>query len=194
MSSDAADTKIKILNASWRLLEAPEGALVRMSDIAKAAGISRQAVYLHYPSRAELLIATVRHIDEAQQVETRLAASIEAKSGLERLDGYIEFWAGYIPEVHGVCRALIAMKDTDPAVKAAWDDRMEALRQGCAAAVGDLKRDGKLNERHSTDAATDLLWMLMSISNWEQLTVDCGWSEERYVTEMKNLVRVALTG
>jgi AcrR family transcriptional regulator len=42
-----------------------------MSDIAKAAGLSRQAVYLHFPNRAELLISATKHLDE--KVDRRAA-------------------------------------------------------------------------------------------------------------------------
>ena len=61
MSRDSSETKSRILNATWKLLESGDNA-VRMSDIAKAVGISRQALYLHYPNRADLLVATTKHI------------------------------------------------------------------------------------------------------------------------------------
>ena len=43
-----------------------------MTDIVKTAGISRQAVYLHFPTRAEFLIATAQHLDEIENVDARL--------------------------------------------------------------------------------------------------------------------------
>ena len=48
MSSENLETREKIMRATWKLLEESGGSGVRMSDIAKAAGISRQAVYLHF--------------------------------------------------------------------------------------------------------------------------------------------------
>ena len=54
-------TPARILDAALALLR--EGGPVRMSDIAKAAGVSRQAVYLHFPTRAQLLIAAARRLD-----------------------------------------------------------------------------------------------------------------------------------
>ena len=44
MSSDNPDTRVRILNAALKLLEASQGKGVRMTDIAKEAGISRQAL------------------------------------------------------------------------------------------------------------------------------------------------------
>ena len=76
--ADASITRTRILNACRALLESDAGAVTRMSDVAKAAGVSRQAVYLHFKTRAELLIALTRHIDEVEHVEERLVASRSA--------------------------------------------------------------------------------------------------------------------
>ena len=72
MSSE--QTKTRILDTTWKLLE-KRIEKNRMSDIAKAVGISRQALYLHYPTRAELLIATTKHIDTVKKVNQRLELS-----------------------------------------------------------------------------------------------------------------------
>ena len=63
MSRRSSDTRHRILEATIARLESQGGAGVRMADIAKATGISRQAVYLHFATRAELLIAAARHLD-----------------------------------------------------------------------------------------------------------------------------------
>ncbi|MCR9073792.1 MAG: TetR/AcrR family transcriptional regulator [Alphaproteobacteria bacterium] len=193
MSRDVDDTRTRILNAAWQLLEQGAGKGVRMADVAALAGVSRQAVYLHFPSRAELLIETTRHIDAMHDVAGRLAASRAATGGLARLEAFIDTWSGYIPEVHGVCSALLAMRDTDAAAAAAWHDRMAAVREGCAAAVAALSADGMLRTDIDGDAATDILWTLLSVRNWEHLRQDCGWPQDRYVAAMKDLARRALT-
>lgn len=163
-----------------------------MSDIAKAAGISRQALYLHFPTRAELLVAATRHIDSIKDVDARLAASRAATSGRERLPSFIRAWGGYIPEIHGMSVALRAMRDTDAEAAAAWDDRMQAVRQGCAAAVQALAKDGMLRPDLKEGVATDLLWALLSVENWEHLVRDCGWSQEAYESQMERLVEATL--
>lgn len=180
MSSDKPDTRSRILEAAWKLLEDGGGSGVRMSDIAKAAGISRQALYLHFPSRADLLVATTRHLDTVKDVDGRLAVSRAAASGVARLDAFVAMWAAYIPEIYGVGKALMAMQETDDEARLAWSDRMNAVREGCAAAVDALAADGALAQNLTADKATDLLWTLLSVRNWEQLTRECGWSQEDY--------------
>lgn len=189
MSSGNPETRSRILDAAWRLLESADGGEVRMGDIAKLAGVSRQAVYLHFPKRAELLIATTRHIDRVKDVDARLAASRNAGSGTERLDAFVEAWGNYIPEIQGVGRALMAMREHDPDARAAWDDRMQAVRQGCEAAVRALAADGDLTDAFSVAEATDLLWATLSVPTWEQLRDGCGWSQRAYVDRMKSAAR-----
>ena len=185
MSSKQVNTRTRILEATVRLLEERVGRGVRMGDIAKATGISRQAVYLHFPSRAELLVAATRHLDEALDVDRRLAPSRAAKTGVKRLGLYIECWGNYIPEIYGVSKALLLAQDTDEAAAAAWRDRMLAMRDGCRAAIEALHSDGMLAAGWTPKRATDVLWTMLLVPNWENLTDECGWSTQQYVRWMR---------
>jgi AcrR family transcriptional regulator len=191
MSSDPINTKTRILDVTWNLLENGDKT-VRMSDIAKAAGISRQALYLHFPNRAELLVATTRHIDVVKNVDARLERSRSATSGVERLHAFIEGWGGYIPQIHGMSVALRAMRSTDKEAAAAWNDRMKAVRHGCEAAVQAISQDGSLTRDLTEDAATDVLWTLLSVENWERLVKDCGWTQSAYEKTIKQTAEAAL--
>ena len=191
MSSTSPETRTRILDAALDLLRERGGRAVRMGDIARAAGLSRQAVYLHFPSRAELLVAATRHLDRRLDVDARLAPSRAAATGAERLDRYIEAWGAYLPHIHPVARALLQARDGDEAAAAAWDDRMAAMRDGCRAAIETLHADGTLAPEWNPVAATDALWTLLSVPGWESLTLECGWSVDQYVERMKRLARRA---
>ena len=185
MSSSPNPTAEKILDAALSLLEAPPPVRARMSDIARAAGVSRQAVYLHFPSRAALLIAAARRLDAVKETDRRLAPSRAAATGRARLEAFITAWTGYIPEIAGVARALLAMEATDPDAAAAWADRMRAFHEGCAAAVRKLDEDGDLAPGCAPEAAADLLFALLSFRTWEELTERRGWSQAAYAAEMQ---------
>ena len=187
----SAQTKIRILETTWKVLETRIDKN-RMSDIAKAVGISRQALYLHYPTRAELLIATTKHIDTVKKVNQRLELSRAAGSGLERLHFFIKAWGGYIPEIHGMSVALRNMRKNDKAAAEAWDDRMQAVRHGCQAAVRAIAKDGKLRSDLTEQVATDILWTLLTFENWEKLVLDCAWSQSAYEDKMIELAETAL--
>jgi len=189
MSSEKPDTRTRILEATIQMLEQQGGRGVRMGDIAKKSGVSRQAVYLHFASRAELLIAATKFLDERLEVDRRLAPSRAAKSGVERLALYIECWGHYIPDIYGVAKALLLAQDTDEAAAAAWKDRMLAMRDGCRAAIDALHSDGTLAPPWTPKIATDALWTMLLVPNWENLTVECGWSTREYVRWMQLLAR-----
>ncbi|MEP3244554.1 MAG: TetR/AcrR family transcriptional regulator [Sneathiella sp.] len=189
MSSKNNPTRIRILKAAYDLLLTQKGKGVRMTDIAKAVGISRQALYLHFPTRAELLDGLTRYLSDQKGETERLEASRTAATGIERLEAYVGSWASYIPEIYGLAKALLAMSDTDKAAAKTWADRMEDMREGCEAAILALSRDGTLSKDYTIEEATDLLWTMLSVRNWEHLTIDCGWSQEKYAETIMSSTR-----
>lgn len=194
MSSDHIDTRTRILEATIRMLEEQGGRGVRMGDIAKESGISRQAVYLHFASRTDLLVAATRYLDEKLDVDSRLAPSRSATIGTDRLSLYIECWGNYIPEIYGVGKALLLARDTDVAAAAAWDNRMAAMRDGCRAAIDALHADKNLAPGWTRQKATDALWTILLVPNWEALTIECGWSTKQYVRWMQTLAERTFVG
>jgi AcrR family transcriptional regulator len=189
MSSREPKTRDRILEATWRLMVERVGRNVRMGDVARGAGVSRQAVYDHFGSRAELMVATVRYGDGVLALNQRLRRYRAASSGEERLEAYVEFWGNYIPEIYGIARALLAEREGDEAVAAAWDDRMRAVYDACRDIIERLRRDGALVPGWPTDEAADLLWTMLSIRNWESLTRERGWSVDHYVGRMQDLTK-----
>jgi AcrR family transcriptional regulator len=191
MSSGDPKTRTRILEATWRLMVERNGQGIRMRDVADAAGVSRQAVYDHFGSRAELMVATARYGDEVRGLEGRLVRYRAAERGMDRLGAFIEFWGNYIPEIYGIARAMLAARETDEAVAAAWEDRMAVVQEACRDIVGRLRRDGMLAPGWSEEEAGDLLWAMLSIGNWENLTLERGWSVDQYVEKMQALAKRA---
>ena len=189
MSSENIETRTRILEATVQVLEQSGGRGVRMGDIAKESKISRQAVYLHFASRTDLLIAATLYKGDLIDVEGRLAPSRAAATGVERLGLYIEFWGNFVPEIYGVAKALMMAQDTDEAAAAAWRDRMLAMRDGCRAAIDALQADGKLAPEWTRPKAIDALWTMLLVPNWEHLTIECGWSTKQYIRWMQTLAR-----
>lgn len=193
MSIERETTRERILKAAWALLDSNPGVAARMSDIARRAGVSRQALYLHFPSRTELFIATTKYQDEVFGVQRMLDESRAAETGLARLDAFIAAWCAYIPRIFGVAKTLMVMKETDADAATAWAARMADMREGCAAAVEALDRDGMLADGFTAAEATDMLWSLLSVDMWEALTRSRGWDQARYVAAMNLMARRGLT-
>lgn len=140
------------------------------------------------------MVATARYGDEVRGLDERLRGYRSAVGGVDRLEAFIEFWGNYIPEIHGIARALLAARESDAAVAAAWDDRMRVVREACRDIVSRLQRDGMLASGWSPEEASEMLWSLLSIGNWENLTLERGWPVSRYVIRMQELTRRAFVG
>lgn len=192
MSSAKMQTRERILEAARRLLERGGGATVHMRGIAAEAGVSRQAVYLHFGSRTELMVDLAHYVDGVTGLEERLAPVHAAARGVDRLEALVAFIDDHFTAVYSVAKALLRMRDADEAAAAAIDDRLNAVREECRAAVEALYRDDALTPAWTIEEATDILWTLLSIPAWEQLTQQCGWPHDAYVGRMTTLARRVL--
>jgi len=108
-------------------MENQSGKGVRMSDIAKATKLSRQAIYLHFKNRTDLLVATTEYVDQIKKVGERIQPTLQAKSGQERLERFIEFWGGHIPQIYGIAKALLDQLNTDDAAASKRQDAGRGL-------------------------------------------------------------------
>ena len=84
------------------------------------------------------------------------------------------------------------MRENDKAAAEAWDERMQAVRHGSQAAVRAIEKDGKLKSDLSEQVATDILWTLLTVENWEKLVQDCAWSQTEYEVKMIELAEAVL--
>lgn len=189
MKNNKLNTRERILIATWHLMEHRRGKEVHMRDIAQAVGISRQALYLHFKTRTELMIATVHYVDEVKGLNEGLKHLQAAKNGIELLEICIDVWGNHIPEIYGLAKTLISTRETDKSAAAAWDDCMSCLHDTCQEIIETLDRDGILIQNWTQKEAIEMLWTQISIQNWEQLTVEHGWSTDRYVSWMKEILK-----
>jgi AcrR family transcriptional regulator len=190
------DTRERILRATWRLLEERRGQNVRLEDVARAASVSRQAVYLHFGSRTTLFVATARYADESLKLMERIREACDAETGVVAIEAYVRFWAAYVPDIYGLAKALLLLRETDEAAAAAWNDRMTALRDGCLTVLRQVDREGgpaiRLAAPWTVATAADYFYATLSIPTWESLTIERGWSSEEYVERVTLAVKRAL--
>src|SRR5256885_15133873 len=94
-----ADPRRAILEATLDLLEQHAGAPLAMETVARAAGMSRQALYLHFPSKTALLLATVEHGKTKVRFGELLAPVVNAPDGESALDALIALHVEFTPRV-----------------------------------------------------------------------------------------------
>lgn len=193
MSSGNPETRTKIMETTRQLIEESRGETIRLEDIAQAAGVSRQAIYLHFGSRVGLMVATVQYVDQTAGFIERTQPVRDEEDSLVALERFIDFWAGYIPTIYGLAKQLLLLRESDEAAAAAWKDRMDGLRNViCRYLIERLEQDGRLAHGWQTEMAIDVFWMLISIQTWENLVIARGWSAEQYATKLKQIAKSTL--
>src|SRR5262245_17666825 len=90
-------TRRRILDAAHKLVVKRGGADVRLSDVARAARVSRQAIYLHFADRAELFTAVVRHGDEQLGIPEAVQQVMGAPTGVAAIRAMVSLQAGLNP-------------------------------------------------------------------------------------------------
>jgi AcrR family transcriptional regulator len=191
MSSTA--TRRRILEAARELLESEAGPDIGLEQVAKQAGVSRQAIYLHFGSRGALLLALAEYVDESEGLSDLSGRVRAADSALEALDLLAWLNAEYEPRIRAVAHAHDVARRGDPELEAAWQGRMRARRALYAHVVKRLDDEGKLAEGLTTKEAVDLVWALLGSRVHEDLVVERGWSRRRYEDRLRALLRKAVT-
>jgi AcrR family transcriptional regulator len=192
MSSGDPATRARILLAARELLEKTPGAPVSMGQIAQHAGLSRQALYLHFSDRTSLFVEVSRMADAAARTPQRQRRVDQAPAAREALREAIALQAALKPELRGIATALDVLRRTDPAAAAAWNEREHARLQRCETVITRLHAEGDLAAAWDVGTAARLLWAATSQRVWDDLVVDQGWSTGQYRTHLTTMLESAL--
>lgn len=180
-----------MLAAARTVLEAGE-ADVSMSRIARAAGVTRQLLYLHFEGRADLLLEVTRTVDEEVRPlaeQERVDRAPDARRALREavaLQGRIK------PRIAAVAGAIDRLRRTDPDAAAAWREREEARYQRARRVVDRIVDEGLLPDGMDAVDGARLLWSATSQRAWDELVGEAGWSPERWVRRTTELLERAL--
>lgn len=167
-------------------------AVPSMSEVARATGISRQALYLHFPDRAALLLAVVEHVDEREDLAAAIATVDAAKDGPAQVRAWAEMQARRNPRIAPLARALDQSRHADDPASTAWRDRT-ANRMGAATGiVKRLRREGHVHRSWPIAEAASLLWELVSFRVWDDLVGEAGLTPERYIEIVTTAVLATL--
>jgi len=182
-------TRSALLSAARVLLERGGSVALTMSGTAEAAGVSRRTVYLHFPSRADLLVALFDHVNETEDLAGSLAPVWAAPDSVAALEEWARHLGRFHPRILSVARAIHRDRRFDPDAAAHWAVVMRDQRRVCRRLVRWLQREQRLAPQWTLSTATDMVWALMSFDLLEELVTDCGWSTSRYAEHLAQLLR-----
>ena len=173
-------TRQRICEAALRLIVKRGGVDVPLADVAKAARVSRQALYLHFKDRAALFLAVAQHADDKRGLPAAIRRLQQATTGVEALRSMAATRAALNPEIWPLARILDGVRREDPAAEVILQQRRVGRLGACRLIVEQLARDGSLRADLEPAIAADLLWALTSLRTWEDLVLVRGWTAAQY--------------
>ncbi|HEV3293358.1 MAG TPA: helix-turn-helix domain-containing protein, partial [Streptosporangiaceae bacterium] len=138
-----SSTRARILDTAREIIE-KQGTVPTMSALARGVGISRQALYLHFPDRTQLMLALVAHVDEEEQLQAGIAAVTQAADAAGAIRAWAHMQAWRNPTIAALARALDETRHADPSASAAWADRMADRMRGAVSIIERLRAEGRL--------------------------------------------------
>jgi len=182
MKKISDETKAAILEAAWRLIAERGRVDVSQSDIAAAAGVSRQTVFYAFGNRSGLLTAMARRKDSTSPLMARLLeVSTERRDDPNLLLEVISAWIDYIPDIYPVASLLDAAALTDPEANTAISDRMVGqMLNGFTARMRRMAKRGQLADGVDPDRAAQAIWAAIHLRAWRSLVIECGWSADEF--------------
>lgn len=195
MSSGRPDTRHAILRAARELFEAQGYFGAGLEAVAKKAGFSRQAIYLHFASKADLLTALHLHVYETDVVPAVQRHPIwTAPSALQALDASTAADAEVLAKVWRIHEALVLARRHHPEVDETLRPR-EAERYDELVRLGRwLRKEGHLPAGMRVNTFADVYWGLASTGTFVNLVVERGWSVERFARWVRDTLHLHLDG
>jgi len=190
-SSRRSQTRIQILEAARAIFEALGYYGAGLEAVAKKAGVSRQAIYLHFPSKAELLTALHLHIFDTDVVPAlRRHPITDGMSALDVLDATIAADVEVVDKVWRIHESLTVARRQHPEVDQTLVPREEEHYEGLLDVGRRLERDGALPPAMPVGLFTDMLWGLLNLGTFRNLVVERGWSLEQYRDWVRDTIRL----
>jgi AcrR family transcriptional regulator len=181
-------TRLALLAAARTLVEREGVAAVTMASVAEQAGVTRRAVYLHFSTRAELITALYRYVNEAADLTESLKSVWRAPDASAALDEWAHHLARCHTELIPVGQAFQRVRGTDPDAGHYWDLVMRQWRKSCRRLAEWLAIEARLAAPWTVDTAADMLWALMSFDVLAALVVDRRWSRKRLARRLSVLL------
>jgi len=165
-----------------------------MGAIAKAAGLSRQALYLIFDDKADLFIALLRYADGQRGLVKAQARIHAAPNAVAAMLAMIDLRADLNPDFKPIADAFELLRRQDPAAEQAWRSRLDERLQGARSLVDRLASEGRLKPGLDPGVAADLIWTLTSMTTWDSLVVQRGWTADEYRKHLAALLLSTVVG
>jgi AcrR family transcriptional regulator len=171
MTEPAPNRKHLILDAACRAIARTGAAAVRVSDVAREAGVSTALVHYYFPSRADVIVQAFSHADDLADAvaEEHLA---DLASGRERVERLILTWAGDDPAIRtnwAVWNEMWQYAAHNEAARAMVADSHQRWLDQVAQLIGEGREDGSIPADVDVDGAARRL--AACVDDWGRETL-----------------------
>jgi AcrR family transcriptional regulator len=186
-------TRERLLSAAWQVARERGSVQFTLAEVANLAGVSRQALYLHFDNRAGLLVEMARRIDHTSGFVSRVAAA-RKRSALPAFRQVLRLWYEHLGEILPVALALEAAAITADEGATAYHDRMQAWHETLRISIAALADAGRLRREWTVDQATDWVWARTQPTTYEYLVRQRRWSSDTVTERTIRSIVGELTG
>jgi len=178
-------TRVAIIRAAHAVFVERGYTGTRMVDVARAAGVAVQTVYLVFHTKGELLAACHDHAvlgeDDPKPPNEQpwYAAILSAPSAAESV-------AHFVSGNTAICKRIAVLDDTvraaahEPEAAKVHQRSQRLRREGYAVLIAHWRATFGLQPGLTDAQANDLLLMLSGPASYRELVVENGWSPEGY--------------
>jgi AcrR family transcriptional regulator len=194
MSKISQETRATILEAAWNLMAEQRRLDAGMAEIAAAAGVTRQTLFLAFGNRAGVLVAMARHQDTRGDQVQRMRQIAATGADVAALHAFVDAWLEYLPIVYPVAIQLETGSLSDADANAAWQDRIfsQGVRMGLDRILGQIVAGSGPNTGQDASQLADLCLTLLVPSAWRYLVVERGWTAEAFAGSRHVLIDALL--
>lgn len=192
-STGRPETRTAILDAARILFEEQGYFGTGLEAVARRAGVSRQAIYLHFSSKAELLTALHLRIYETDVVPAQQRYPIwTAPTALEAMDLCIAVDAEVASTVWRFHEALTVARRHHEEVEETLRPREAARYEEYLRLAQWLEQEIALPVQMQVGTLADIIWGLTSIGTFHSLVVERGWSLDQFRDWVTSTIRIQL--
>lgn len=167
----SAETQQRILDASIQLIRERGYANFRTAEVARIAGVSRGAQLHHYPTKEDLVYATLRHLYDKSLARTMHQVT-RPRTGEDVLEGIIEDAKAFFFQADFFISLDVGMATPD----ATFRDRTRQMAKESRLPAERAWLDVLVRAGIPPQVADDILWLTLSIVRG--LAVRMLWQDE----------------
>jgi len=175
-----SDTKLRIIDATWKLFNEMSPKTPTLGEVAKEAGVSRQAVYLHFGNRSNLLTESIRILREKTGSAAQLKAAREVEPELVLSSWVSKLFDVYEMNLH-VGKTYLVAAHVDEAGRQGRSAFVASVRRSAGYVIERFAALGMLQSKWTVETATDWLYAKIDFAVWHLIVHELGWSREQAV-------------